>query len=150
MEKFKELQIKSLDNRLLSYKELSKPSEGWIRTIRKALSIPLSYLAETLNVSNQAIAQFEKSEIDETITLKSLNKVAQALNCRLHYVLMPEDKSLHRIIENRADIKAKQIVDEVDRSMSIEGQRVKDKEKSISILKKELIEHFNSKLWKDD
>jgi predicted DNA-binding mobile mystery protein A len=151
MSKFKSLQIQNLDRQFKSFSLMSKPKNGWIRTIRSAMFMPLGFLANRMNVSPQAISGFEKNEIDDTITLKTLRHVAQAMNCQLHYALIPKDKSLLKLLEDQAHLKACKIVDEVDKSMSLEDQRVKDSSKSIKAmtkaLAKELAKNPNKKLW---
>jgi predicted DNA-binding mobile mystery protein A len=147
MSKFKNLQIQNLDKKFKSYSTIPVPKEGWIKTIRTSLFMSLAFLAKKMGVTPQAIASFEQSEIDENISLKTLRNVASAMNCQLHYVLIPADKSLNKILLKQAEIKSKNIVDEVDKSMALEDQKVKNKTASIKSLVKDLIANPNSKLW---
>jgi predicted DNA-binding mobile mystery protein A len=147
MPKFKNIQIANLDKGFESYHSITTPKKGWIKTIRTSIFMPMSFLAKKMNVSPQAIAGLEKSEIDETISLKTLRNIAANMNCQLHYALIPKDNSLKKTLERQASIKARHIVNEVDKSMSLEGQKVKTKTASIKLLTKDLINNPNSKLW---
>lgn len=148
--KFKQIQIKNLDERFQNINFESKPKQGWIKIIRSALAMPLAFPANKLKVSPQSISQLEKSESEETISLKSLRQLAEAMDCEFHYAIIPHKRSLKRMIEERARIKATQLVSEVDKTMALEDQKIKNSEESIKILTKELIENLNSKLWSND
>ena len=150
MNKFNNLQIKNLDNKFKSHRPIERPRNGWIKTIRTSLSMPLSFLAKKMGVSPQAISSLEQSEIDETISLKTLRTIAYAMDCKLYYVLTPKDNSLNKILLKQANIKATDIVNEVDKSMSLENQKVKNKNNSIKLLVKDLVTNTNSKLWSVD
>src|SRR3989338_437325 len=145
--KFKKLQLEALDKKISKIRFVSRPKNGWIRTIRTSVAMPISFAAQRLNISPQAVFQTEQSEIDETITLKTLRRLAEAMDCHLHYALIPNQKSLKKILEKRSAIKAKNLVYDVDSSMSLENQKVKNSRRSEKILAKELVKNFSSKLW---
>ena len=145
--KFKKLQLDALDKKISKLRFAPRPKNGWTRTIRLAMAMPISFAAEKLKISPQAIFQLEQSEIDETISLKTLRRLAEAMDCQLHYALIPNQKSLKKMREKRAIIKAKALVSDVDKSMSLENQRIKNSKKSEKILAKELAENYSSKLW---
>ncbi len=150
MDKYHKLNIENLDKKFKSCHLSERPNNGWIKAIRTTILMPSSYLAKKLNISQQAISGFEKSEIDETISIGKLRQVAEALGCTLHYVLIPEGKSLKKIIDKQAYKKACLIVNEVDKSMTLENQKVNDKNQSIKSLAKELAANPNFKLWEDN
>ncbi len=145
--KFQKLQLEALDKKIQKIRFQTKPKNGWARTIRSSLMMSLPVVANKFEVSPQAIFQMEQGEIDETISLKTLRRLAEALDCELHYALIPHQKSLKKTIQKRAISKAKQMVGDVDKTMSLENQRVKNSKKSVNILAKELAENLNSKLW---
>ncbi len=66
-----------------------RPERGWIRAVREARGVSTGELGRILGVSRQLPLQFEKAETDDSITLKSLRKVADALDCDLVYALVP-------------------------------------------------------------
>jgi predicted DNA-binding mobile mystery protein A len=68
---------------------VNRPTGGWLHTVRQAQGLSLKSVAEVLKLSPQAIHQVEKSEANGTISLKQLEAVAGAMDCRLVYVLIP-------------------------------------------------------------
>jgi predicted DNA-binding mobile mystery protein A len=79
-----------------------RPRSGWIRAIREAIGVSAGELGRILGVSRQLPLQFEKSEADDSITLKSLRNVANALGCDLVYALVPRASSMQELVENRS------------------------------------------------
>ena len=54
-------------------------------------------LAGRLGISPSALAQLERHERYRSISLRSLDRVAEALNCRVEYVLVPLDSLEERV-----------------------------------------------------
>jgi predicted DNA-binding mobile mystery protein A len=79
-----------------------RPAGGWIRAARDALGMTTRQLAGRLGVSQSAITQLEKSEVEDGIRLESLRRLADALDCDLHYALVPRGGSFEEIIQRRA------------------------------------------------
>ncbi len=150
MDKFKKLQLDLLDKKFIKFKEINLPKKGWINTVRTSLSMTLEQLAKRLGVSTSAVSQFEQSEIQENISLQTLQKVANAMNCKLSYVFIPNNKSFHSIIKDQARKKAKEMVKDVNDSMALENHKVKNNTDSVKSLTKELLKDYNSKIWSDD
>lgn len=126
-DEFGNLRLKQLDRSLQLYqaaRKISRPSKGWIHTIRQALSVSSGELARKLKTSRQLPLQLEKSEAEDRITLKSLRAVASALDCDLVYALVPRADSMRELIEKRARSEAQQRVLGVEHSMALEGQAV--------------------------
>lgn len=124
---FRDLRLKQLDRSLKTYqaaRTVSRPSRGWIRTIRQALGVSSGKLALQMGTSRQLPLQLEKSEAEDRITLKSLRAVANALDCDLVYALVPRAASMQELIENRARAEAKKHVLGVEHSMALENQAV--------------------------
>lgn len=149
-QKFKQIQISSLDDRFKKIIFEPRPKLGWIRVIRTALSMPLSFPASKLGISLQGVAKLEKSEAEEAISLKSLRQLAEAMGCELHYAIIPHEGSLKKIIEKRAEEKAMAMVSDVNNTMALEDQEIKDSKNSVKILAKELAANLNKDLWSDD
>jgi predicted DNA-binding mobile mystery protein A len=122
---FRNLRLKQLDRSLEPYRAARKaprPSKGWIRAIRQALGVSSGELARRLGTSRQLPLQFEKSEAEDRITLKSLRVVANLLDCDLVYALVPRAASMEELIQNRARTEARQRVLGVEHSMALENQ----------------------------
>jgi predicted DNA-binding mobile mystery protein A len=133
----KDLQRRQLDRQFQKFRGfqgINRPANGWASSIRAALGIPLRYIGKKLNISPQAVKQLEQSEADQTITLKSLNNLAEGLNCRLFYVLIPET-SLQQFIEEKILQKAETIVSNVDHLMILEAQQTSGIEREEAVRK---------------
>jgi len=124
-----------------------RPSDGWIRAVRKSLGMSVRQLATRMGVTQQAVSQLEAKELNETVSIKTLRKAAEALNCRLVYALVPNDAGLQGILDKQALMKAKDIVSAVDHTMQLEAQGVGNLQQKIKETAEELAKNPNSKLW---
>ncbi len=68
---------------------VGRPASGWIRAVRDALGLTLSDVAQRLKVTPPAVRSFEQAEAEDRITLGSLRRTADAMNCDLIYALVP-------------------------------------------------------------
>ena len=99
---------KRLDARFERLKPLAdepRPHRGWIRAIRDALGMSSTELAARIGVSQQRVSEMERSELQDTITLETLRRVADALDSDLVYVLQPRT-SLDKAVTEQARKKA--------------------------------------------
>lgn len=101
--------------------DIGRPSTGWIRYVRRALSMTATQLAQRLGVVQSSVSRMEKGERAESITLKSLRKVADSMDCDLVYALVPR-RPIKRMLEEKAREKAIRDFDRVEHSMSLEQQ----------------------------
>lgn len=98
------------------------PRSGWIRAIRDALGMSTRELAKRADLSAARISQIEKAERDRSLTLANLERIADALGCRVEYVLIPH-QPLDDIVWQQARKKAAAEVASVDHTMALEDQR---------------------------
>lgn len=151
--KNKDLIIKQLDRQFenMRLKTLSKPRQGWIRTIRKALGMTGQQLAKRLGVVRTRIVRIELDEQRDAVTLRTLREVAEALNCELVYTLVPK-VSLQATLNQQAEKKATHTLDRVSHSMQLENQGISAK--SEQELKGELVNSLlqgpYKHLWEED
>jgi predicted DNA-binding mobile mystery protein A len=82
-------------------RSIPRPPMGWIRAMREAAGVSAGELGRILGVSRQLPLQFEKAEAEDSITLKSLRSVANALDCDLVYALVPRAGSVRELAESR-------------------------------------------------
>lgn len=141
------LQIQTLDRHLAEVRVCSRPSGGWIAAVRKSLGMSMRQMAARIGITQQSAARLEANEVEDSITLKSLRKAAEALDCRLLYVLLPNQGSLQTTLSRQALKKAKEIVAAVDHSMQLEAQGVGNLHEKIKETAEELVRNPNSKLW---
>ena len=97
------------------------PPKGWIRAIRDALGMSGAQLGRRMGVKAQSVADIEKSEVSGTIQLKTLRRVAEALDCVVVYALVPRS-SLNDMVQRKARKVASQELDRVAHTMDLEAQ----------------------------
>lgn len=117
---------KALDNKISSLPALQKmqrPHKGWIKAVKEALGMSSKQLAARLKVSPPRITALEKSEVDETVTLASLRRAAEALDCALVYSFVPKG-SFEDILQSRARRIAAEVIGKVDHTMRLEAQNL--------------------------
>ena len=127
-----------------------KPSQGWIKAIRTALGMTTGQLARRLKVAQTRVSRIEAAEATGHITLNSLNKAAEALGCKVIYVLVP-DMPLHDTLQSRARKLAERQLSGVEQTMRLEDQAVesqKFRDRSLDELVRKLLQR-PSRLWDD-
>ena len=145
------LVVKQLDKRFSKLKIMLNyppPKNGWIRTIRIALRMPYRILAKKLKLSVPTIANLEKREVEGSITLNSLSKVAEAMDCKFVYAIVPYE-SLEKMIDNQIEKVVDKMIEEVNQTMKLEAQGTSKKalENERKRIKFELKENLKSKIW---
>ena len=145
--------IRQLNRKLERFDHLRSmppPRKGWISEIRRALGMSASQLATRLNVTGPAVSQYEKGEVNRTITLETLEKVAAALGCEFVYALVPK-VSLDDLLQRRARRLATEMIERTSHSMHLEQQDVSENEskKQIEDLTQQLLADRPRTLWND-
>jgi predicted DNA-binding mobile mystery protein A len=129
-------------------KTAERPARGWIKAIREALGMTTAQLATRMGVAQPRIAELEKREAARAVTLHSLERAAEALDCRLVYILVPKG-SLEDKLQARAEAVAELHLSAVDHSMRLEKQGVADQRRQDALKKKlvaDLLER-PARLW---
>ena len=85
-------------------------------------------LAKRMGVQQPRIIELEKGEVTGNTTVQSLERAAEAMGCRLVYVLVPI-KPLTKTIKERASRVAETQLAAVEQTMRLEAQDVTDKTK---------------------
>jgi predicted DNA-binding mobile mystery protein A len=102
------------------------PVRGWIKAIREALGMTAAQLAQRLGVKQPSVFSLEQSEAKGTIELATLRRVAEALDCKLVYALVP-NKPLETTVRDRARAFLRRRRGPVEHSMWLEDQKVKSR-----------------------
>ena len=124
-----------LDERLLAFKPESRfavPPKGWIRAIRDAFGMSAFQLGARLGMKSQSVADVEKSEGYGTIQLKTLRRVAEALDCTLVYALVP-NSSLEGAVQTRAREIANKELARIGHTMDLEAQSLSEAKREAQI-----------------
>jgi predicted DNA-binding mobile mystery protein A len=138
-------------NNLQNAEVCARPPRGWIKAIREALGMTTAQLAKRLGVVQSRAVAIEKAEGTGSITLDTLERAAQALDCRLVYALVPR-KPLDDLVAGRAEILAKKRLEAAGHSMKLEAQDVdaRDEDEQLKKLIDKIIQAGGSKLWEEE
>jgi len=126
-------------------------SEGWLKTVRKALGMSGPQLAKRLGVSKAQVSKTEKGELAGSVTLRTMQNTAEAMNCRFVYAVIPETE-VERIVKKQAVKLAKARVKAASTQMALEDQAL-EKEKldaEVERIAAEIVEKMPSDLWSDE
>lgn len=146
--------IRHLDKRfaaLQPLKDAKRPPKGWIRAIRDALGMTSAQFARRMNIVQSSASELEQSEARDGITLKRLERAAEALGCRVVYALVPE-RPLAEIVRDRAERVAERQLAAVEHTMRLENQAVPDKGARAELRQRTIDDllHNPSRLWDDE
>ncbi|MHB1538834.1 MAG: mobile mystery protein A [Solirubrobacteraceae bacterium] len=125
----------------------ARPRAGWIKAIRGALGMSQAALAGRLEVSSAAVSKLERAEREGGITIGKLGEVAQALDCRLVYALVP-NSTLEQAVLVEARSEAARLLGHVTRTMALEAQDI-DVERQVEAVER-YAQHLLSsgRLWR--
>lgn len=127
------------------------PRSGWIKAVRGALGMSTRQLAERVGVEQSNITRFEEREASGKVTLASLAAVAKAMDCRLIYAIVPDDRyrDLEMIVDERARDLARQLAERTEHSMRLEKQGTDpdDLDERIATLANQLKTQMDSRIW---
>ena len=146
------LLIEQLDQKLQPFTQTRMtliPERGWINTIRTTLNMTMAQLGTKLNITRQGVKRIEESESNGTITLNSLKDVANAMDLKLVYALVPKDGTIDNLIQIKAERLAQKIVLRTNQNMRLEDQGIGDEKiaKSIKELASEIKREMRKSLW---
>ena len=147
----KKLIRKQLDASLQRFSPLldvTAPPKGWIRAIRDALGMTAKQLANRLGVAQQAVARIEKEELAGSVTIKTMRRIAECLDCVFVYGFLPRT-SLEETVTRQAKQVALMRLARASQTMSLENQALsrRENEQALSDLVDELIRTLPSDLW---
>lgn len=127
---------------------LSLPPEGWLRTVRHALGMSGPQLAKRLGVTKARVSKAEKDELTGSVTLKTMQSMAEAMNCRFVYAVIPSEE-IEGVIKRRALQRAREQVKSASTHMALEAQTLSDEQLSFEIerLANEMVAKMPSNLW---
>lgn len=132
-------------------KEIRQPKRGWIRQMRELLGMTIKALAQQCRLDPSTIVRLEQSEQKHSITLNSLEKLADGLNCDVKYILVPREP-IDQYLLRRAEIAARREIAKVTHTMGLEGQQPTEEqvEAQIQDLAAELLHKRSSTLWEEE
>ncbi|MGB0935604.1 MAG: mobile mystery protein A [Alphaproteobacteria bacterium] len=143
---------RELSKKIIAFRKIdpaTTPRSGWLRAIREALGMTSVQMAKRLGISQPSMHALEKREQTHSITLRTLEQAARALNCRVVYALVPNE-SLEDMVKKRALQLARKKILQAAHTMELEDQAVSKEEiqHQIEDLADELMRTPN-RLWDD-
>ena len=133
--------------KLNALRTIEVPSKGWIKAIREALGITTTQLAKRLNLQQPRIIAIENNE--NNLKISTLEKVAEALDCKLVYSLVPKT-SLEEMTYKQAEIKARKILRKVSHNMALENQTPIYDKIELEDMIQEFLNGSQARLWDED
>ena len=132
--------------------DLTLPPEGWLRTMRKALGMSGAQLARKMGVTRALISQAESNEISGSVTMKTMQTMAEAMGCRFVYaVLPPKGKETEDVIFAQAMKWAQRAVEHANTQMALENQSLPKgpREDQLQRLARQLASEMAPGFWND-
>ncbi len=153
-QKQKKLIREQLDTTLKRFsgiKTIHPPIKGWIRAIRDALNISTRQLGQRLGVNKSRITRIEKDELSGSVTIKTMKRVAESLDCVFVYSLVPR-KTLEHTLKSQAIHVAKKRMLRLSNTMVLENQglRADEQKKAFESIVNELMETMPKSLWEEE
>ena len=150
---FTELKLRQLDVTLSRWRAAdlpSRPPSGWLKVIREALGMTATYQAKMLGVTTSTVTRLETSEADDTISLGTLRRAAEALGCELQYALVPK-KTLADTLDARATALACRQMAAISHTMALEAQATSREtvEAQTRALAESLLKGSRRALWRE-
>jgi transcriptional regulator with XRE-family HTH domain len=101
----RKLTRKKLDAEMKAFRIAAReanPTNGLLRAIWQALSIPVKEIAERMGVGRSTVNDLEASERRQTISMRSLGRMAEAMGCKVVYGVVPlNGRTLEYVAEER-------------------------------------------------
>jgi predicted DNA-binding mobile mystery protein A len=150
--KKKKLIREQLDKKIIKLQDLHDleiPPSGWIYSIRQGINMSLRQLGQRLSITPQSVKEIEEREKNGTISIKVLKQVAAALNMKFVYGFIPQEKTLEKMLDARAEKFARIIVERASTQMELEDQKTSQKRINAAIKEKteELKREMPKILW---
>lgn len=131
--------------------DMALPPEGWLCTARNALGMSAAALSRRLGKTRALVSNTEKAELEGGVTLKTMQSMAEAMNCRFVYAIVPND-SVDAILKARAHEKARKLVEAGSKHMALEQQSLSQQQIAFEIerLAAEMLKDIPADFWNDE
>ena len=149
----KELRLDQLDAVLLGAASRPlppRPPVGWLRAIRETLGMTSAALGQRLGITASGVRKLEQAEVADAVTLATLRRMAEALDCELHYALVPR-QPLRQLRRQQALRLAQQWQERAGSTMALEAQPVDAPSTSprdrLEAMAQEILRSSGTRLW---
>jgi predicted DNA-binding mobile mystery protein A len=99
--------LAELDRQFCEFAKLrlhATPRCGWAKTVRLALGMSSKALGDRLGMTAQGVRKLEQAEADASITLRTLMRLADGMDCEVHYVLLPRTSLLEQVVKRAHEV----------------------------------------------
>ncbi len=104
-ERERKMARRDLDAEMRPYRRAGvqkNPTNGLLRAVRQALRVPVAEIAEKMGVNRSGVYDLETRERRNTISLRSMSRMADAMGCKVVYGIVPKGgKTLETLKEER-------------------------------------------------
>lgn len=104
--------LAELDRQFCEFAKLHRdvtPRCGWVKTIRLALGMSSAALGARIGMTAQGVRKLEQAEANQSISLNTLAKLADGLDCEVRYILLPRSSLLGQILKQSREIHGTQL-----------------------------------------
>lgn len=127
---------------------LASPAQGWLFTLRKALGMSGSQVADRMGVTRAAVYQAERNERIGAITIAQMEKLAKAMGGRFIYAVVP-NASVEAAMRQQARKKAEARIFRASAHMALENQALPNDmlERRIEEAAEDLLRSLPADFW---
>lgn len=148
----KKLVREQLDQKLSPYKAFLNqplPEHGWIRMMREALGMTTEDLARRSGLQQASLWRVENAELNGEFKLSTIKRVAEGLNMKFVYALIPEH-SLEELVQEQAKKIALERLKRLGNTMRLEDQELSAEEqlRALKHMIDKLLIDESKDLWK--
>jgi predicted DNA-binding mobile mystery protein A len=133
-----------------AFKQVNLPAKGWVRAVRDGLLMSRRQLADRLGLSTSRIQRLEQDEVSGAVTIKTMRRTAEALDCVFVYAIIPRE-SIEETVNTQAHKKASKYLQKTNHSMLLEDQAVNEDsyDYALDSLSAQIINKSSRTLWDD-
>jgi predicted DNA-binding mobile mystery protein A len=136
--------------RFAPLRDVTPPAKGWVRAIRDALGMTARQLAGRLGIAQQAVARIERDELSGSVTVKTMRRLAEGLDCVFVCGFVPRS-SLDDTLRKQAALVAAKRLARASQTMRLEDQSLSatENDRMRSEMVDELVATSPSSLWSE-
>ncbi len=141
-------QLEDTLQRFSKLKAVHPPRKGWLRAVRDAFGMSARQLGDKVGVNKSRITRIEQDEVSGSVTLKTMRRMADALDCVFVYGFVPR-KSLEDTIRKQAMVIVRKRMARVAHTMALEDQGLSEEEqkKAFEMAVEELVRTQPKTFW---
>lgn len=80
-----------------------------MKTVRLALGMSSNALGVRSGMTAQGVRKLEQAEANGSISLNTLAKLADGLDCEVHYILLPRSSLIEQVVQRSKEINGAQL-----------------------------------------